>query len=257
MVVSVLLALLFSGMRPQALQTPDPDRIEDVRVNGNRRIPTDTIKFNLQTKTNDRFNMDVIRRDIKTLYAMQLFDDIRVDEDQGKTGKIITFVVKEKPLVRSIKYEGLKSITTSEVLDKLKEKKVGLSQESPFDPTRIKRAEVVIKSMLAEKGHQDATIETTTEPIPPGAVAVTFKVNEGPKIRIEKISIEGNEVFSDSKVKKAMKLIKEAGPLTAFTSKDTYYDLKLADDLTRIRILYADNGYVRANVLDPIIHDQN
>ena len=253
MVVSVLLALLFSGMRPQALQTPDPDRVEDVRVNGNRRIPTDTIKFNLQTKTNDRFSMDVIRRDIKTLYAMQLFDDIRVDEDQGKTGKIITFVVKEKPLVRSIKYEGLKSITTSEVLDKLKEKKVGLSQESPFDPTRIKRAEVVIKSMLAEKGHQDATIETTTEPIPPGAVAVTFKVNEGPKIRIEKISIEGNEVFSDSKVKKAMKLIKEAGPLTAFTSKDTYYDLKLADDLTRIRILYADNGYVRANVLDPII----
>src|SRR6266568_2471639 len=253
MVVSVLLALLFSGMRPQALQTPDPDRIEDVRVNGNRRIPTDTIKFNLQTKTNDRFNMDVIRRDIKTLYAMQLFDDIRVDEDQGKTGKIITFVVKEKPLVRSIKYEGLKSITTSEVLDKLKEKKVGLSQESPFDPTRIKRAEVVIKSMRGERGHQDATIETTTEPIPPGAVAVTFKVNEGPKIRIEKISIEGNEVFSDSKVKKAMKLIKEAGPLTAFTSKDTYYDLKLADDLTRIRILYADNGYVRANVLDPII----
>src|SRR5881296_2842882 len=253
MVVSVLLALMLSSMGPQALQTADPNRIEDVRVNGNRRIPTDTIKFNLQTKTNDRFNMDVIRRDIKTLYAMQMFDDIRVDEEQGKTGKIITFVVKEKPLVRSIKYEGLKSITTSEVLDKLKEKKVGLSQESPFDPTRIKKAEAVIKSMLAEKGHQDASIETLTEPIPPNAVGVTFKVNEGPKVRIEKINIEGNQVFSEAKVKKAMKLIKEAGALTAFTSKDTYYDLKLADDLTRIRILYAENGYVRANVLDPVI----
>ena len=253
MVVSVLLALVFSSMRPQALQTPDPNRIEDVQVRGNRRIPTDTIKFNLQTKTNDRFNMDVIRRDIKTLYAMQMFDDIRVEEEQGRTGKIIIFVVKEKPLVRSIKYEGLKSITTSEVLDKLREKKVGLSQESPFDPTRIKRAEGVIKSMLAEKGHQDATVETVTEPIPPNAVSVTFKVNEGPKIRIAKINIEGNQVFSDGKVKKAMKLIKESGPLTAFTSKDTYYDLKLADDITRIRILYAENGYVRANVLDPII----
>src|SRR5438046_10509778 len=98
--------------------------------------------------------------------------------------------------------------------------KVGLSLGSPFAPTRIKRAEVVIKSMLAEKGHQDATIETTTEPIPPGAVAVTFKVNEGPKIRIEKISIEGNEVFSDSKVKKAMKLIKEEEPWTARKSED-------------------------------------
>src|SRR2546430_244087 len=107
--------------------------------------------------------------------------------------------------------------------------------------------------MLAEKGHQDATVEATTESIPPNSIALTFKVDEGPKVRIEKINIEGNKVFSDRQVKKAMKLIKEAGPLTAFTSKDTYYDLKLADDLTRIRILYADNGYVRANVLDPVI----
>src|SRR5438046_4988860 len=120
--------------------------------------------------------MDVIRRDIKTLYAMQMFDDIRVDEEQGRTGKIIIFVVKEKALVRSIKYEGLKSITTSEVLDKLREKKVGLSQESQFDPTRIKRAEDVIKSMLAEKGHQDATDKTITETHRPGAGGRTDKV---------------------------------------------------------------------------------
>ena len=50
-----------------------------------------------------------------------------------------------------------------------------------------------------------------------------------------------------------MKLVKETNPITIFTSKDTYYDLKLADDLTRIRIFYADHGYIRANILDPIV----
>src|SRR5438876_9180321 len=50
-----------------------------------------------------------------------------------------------------------------------------------------------------------------------------------------------------------MKLIKEAGPLTVFTSTDTYFDLKLADDTTRIRMLYAEHGHVRANVLDPVV----
>src|SRR5438094_1759250 len=253
MAVTVLLSLVFTAVEPQALQTPDPNRIEEVRVTGNRRIPSDTIKYNLQTKPNDQFNPNVIRRDIKTLYALGHFDDIRVEEDQGKTGKIIVFRVREKKLIRSVKYDGLKSVTNSEVLDKLREKKASISQESPYDPTTIRKAETIIKMMLAEKGHQDATVEATTEDIPPSAIAVTFKVDEGPKIRIQKINIEGNKVFKDGEIKKAMKLIKEASPLTAFTSKDTYFDLKLADDITRIRMLYAEHGYVRANVLDPVV----
>ena len=48
---------------------------------------------------------------------MDHFDDIRVNEEEGKTGKIIIFWVKEKKTIRSIKYEGLKSITNSEILE--------------------------------------------------------------------------------------------------------------------------------------------
>jgi len=253
MFVPVLMALVLAFQGPQALQTPDPNRIEEVRVTGNRRIPQDTIKYQLQTKAGDRFNPDVVRGDVKRLYSQGYYDDIRVEEEQGKNGKIIIFWVQEKKTIRSVKYEGLNSITNSEVLDKLREKKVTISQESTYDPSKIKKAEGIIKMMLAEKGHQDATIETTTEDIPPNAVAVTFNVKEGPKVRIEKINIEGNKVFSDGEVKKAMKLIKEAGPLTVFNSKDTYFDLKLADDITRIKMLYYEHGYVRANVLDPVV----
>src|SRR5262252_8069449 len=253
MVLTVLLALFFGVVEPQTLQTFDPNRVEDVRVSNNRRVPQDTIKYQLQTKAGDRLNMDVIRADVKRLYAQGHFDDIRVEEEDGKTGKIIIFWVKEKKTIRSVKYEGLNSITNSEVLDKLREKKASISQESPYDPTKIKKAETIIKMMLAEKGHQDATIEATTEDIPPNSIALTFKVNEGPKVRIEKINFEGNKVFTDAEIKKSMKLIKEAGPMTVFNSKDTYFDLKLADDLTRIRMLYAEHGYVRANVLDPIV----
>src|SRR5215813_5638033 len=253
MVFTVLLALFFGVVEPQTLQTFDPNRVEDVRVSNNRRVPQDTIKYQLQTKAGDRLNMDVIRADVKRLYAQGHFDDIRVEEEDGKTGKIITFWVKEKKTIRSVKYEGLNSITNSEVLEKLRDKKATISQESTYDPSKIKKAETIIKMMLAEKGHQDATIEATTEDIPPNSVAVTFKVTEGPKVRIEKINIAGNKVFSDRQIKKSMKLIKETSPITVFNSKDTYFDLKLADDLTRIRMLYAEHGYVRANVLDPIV----
>src|SRR5215510_12460190 len=95
MVLSVLLALFFGVVEPQTLQTFDPNRVEDVRVSNNRRVPQDTIKYQLQTKAGDRLNPDVIRADVKRLYAQGYFDDIRVEEEDGKTGKIITFWVKE------------------------------------------------------------------------------------------------------------------------------------------------------------------
>src|SRR5213592_4867563 len=96
MAVTVLLALVFTTVEPQALQTPDPNRIEEVRVSGNRRIPTATIKYNIHTKPGKQLDEDVIRRDIKALYSSGQFDDIRVEEEAGESGQIVTFVVREK-----------------------------------------------------------------------------------------------------------------------------------------------------------------
>ena len=253
MAFTVLLALLFTSVEPQPLQSPVRNRIEEVRVSGNHRIPTETIKYNLQTKPGDAFDKNVIRRDIKALYALGHFDDIRVEQEPGKTGNIVTFIVKEKKLIRTVKYLGIKSITSSEITDKLKESKASISQESPYDPNKIRKATTVIKMMLAEKGHRDATVEAATEDITSNAIAVTFNVDEGPKIRIQKITIQGNKAFSARQIKNAMKLTQEAGPLTVFTGKDTYFNLKLADDITRIRMLYGEHGYVRVNVNDPIV----
>jgi outer membrane protein insertion porin family len=250
----IVLAIILSGIRAYALQVPEGAKIEGVEPRNNKRVPSDTIKYHIQTKAGGTLNMETIRRDVKELYATNYFDDVQVVAEDGKAGGIIVvFVVKEKPLIRSIDFTGLNSITKSDILDKLREKKLSVGQESPFDPAKLKQVEGVIRSMLAEKGHQDAKVESATEDIPPNSVKLTFKINEGPAIKIERIRIEGNKVFTERQLKHAMKLIKESNPITVFTSKDTYYDLKLADDVTRIRIFYADRGYIRANTLDPVV----
>ena len=56
--------------------------------------------------------------------------------------------------------------------------------------------------MLAEKGHQEAKVEFTPEDVPPNSVKLTFKIDEGPAIKIQKIKIEGNHVFSERQLKK-------------------------------------------------------
>src|SRR6266850_2370985 len=257
-VASVLLALVLSGLRPRAPQPPAANTIESIVISGNRRVPTETIKHYMLTKVGDTLNADVVGRDVKTLYAQGYFDDIRVNsEDTTSGGLIVTFIVKEKPLIRSIDLTGSSAITKSDILAKLKEKKISVSQESPYDPAGVKKVESVLKSMLAEKGHQEATIETVTEDVAPNGIRLTFKISEGPAIKVEKIIIQGNEVFSGKQIKRAMKLVKEISPLSVLTSKNTYYDLKLADDVTRIRMFYADHGFVRANISDPVVETRS
>src|SRR5215471_13585200 len=101
------------------------------------------------------------------LWNTGFLDDIRLEVTDGKTGKIVTFYVREKKLVRSIDYKGLSSVQTSDVLDRFKERKVPLSIESQYDPVVVKRAQVVLQNLLAEHGRQFATVHARTRNIPP------------------------------------------------------------------------------------------
>ena len=90
-----------------------------------------------------------MERDFNSLWNTGYFDDLRIEREESPKGWIVHVYVKEKPTIREIKYIGLNAVSQSDVLDKFKELKVGLSQESQFDPTRVKRAEVVLKELLA------------------------------------------------------------------------------------------------------------
>jgi outer membrane protein insertion porin family len=225
--------------------------IQDVQVRGNHRVPTDTIKYRIQTKVGDAVSPTTISRDVKELYSLGYFDDIRVEQQAGVRGPVIVFYVQERRFIREVKYEGLHSVTTSEIVQRLKDRKIDISPNSPYDPVRIRRAEAAVKQIFAERGYLNTEIEVRADDVEPGSATVTFAVDEGAKVKIQNITIDGNQAFSDRELKRVMKLIKESRPL--FPRNDTYDDLKLNDDIARIRMHYAGNGYVRANVQEPSV----
>ena len=95
---------------------------------------------------------------------------------------------RSRPSARSTT-RASNAVTQSDVLERFKKEKVGLSVESQYDPTKIKRAETVLKQLLAEHGHQFATIKTEVKTIPPASVAMTFTVKEGPTVKVGKIAL--------------------------------------------------------------------
>ena len=182
------------------------------------------------------------------------FDDIRLETEPGRTGLIVRFVLTERRVVRSIQYEGMKSITISEILDRFKERKVGLSVESQYDPNRVQRAVIVLKEYLAERGRQYAEVEPEIRQIPPSSLAITFNVTEGPKVKVGDIEVQGNNVMGDRAVIRAMKNLRPIGiPYSIFLEgifAKSYDSTKLEEDKDRIRDAYQQKGYFRATVLD-------
>src|SRR5215471_20610156 len=125
------------------------DVIVGIDVRGNRRIPQDTIKARIFTKPGDIYDAAGLERDFNSLWNTGYFEDIKFLREQTPKGWRIIVQVKEKPTIREINYVGLSSVSNSDVLDRFKQEKVGLTVESQYDPTRIKKAENSVKNLLS------------------------------------------------------------------------------------------------------------
>ncbi len=231
------------------------DLIVEVVPHGNRRIPAETIRARLFIKAGDVYDQAAIERSFNSLWNTGYFDDLRFEREQTPKGWIIHVYVKEKPTIREIKYLGLSSVSQSDVLDRFKERKVGLTQESQYDPTKVKRAEVVLKELLGEHGRQFATIRTEVRQIPPAAVSVTFVVKEGAKVKVGDIKFEGNKNLNSRYLRSSMKNLRPIGiPHSIFLESlfsKTFDASKLTEDTERVRDAYQQKGYFKALVQDP------
>jgi outer membrane protein insertion porin family len=250
--LGMVLAVLLLGVA--ASVWAQGDVISEISVVGNRRIPADTIRARIFTKPGDIYDAAALERDFNSLWNTGYFEDIKFSREQTPKGWRIIVQVKEKPTIREINYVGASSVSNSDILDRFKQDKVGLTVESQYDPTRIKKAEVSIKNLLSEHGRQFATIRTEVRPIPPAAVGITFVVKEGPKVKVGKIRFEGNKNVNSRVLRAAMRNLKPIGvPHSIFLENifaKTYDATKLEEDTERVRAEYQNRGYFKALVND-------
>ena len=142
--------------------------------------------------------------------------------------------------------------------ERFKKAKVGLNVESQFDQTRVKRAETVLKDLLSEHGHQFATINTVIKTIPPASVGITFKVKEGPTVKVGKIAFDGNNNINDRTLRYAMVNLRPIGIPHSILLENlfarTFDASKLDEDTERVRQAYRDRGYFMAETAEPQTH---
>ncbi|MDQ1524529.1 MAG: outer membrane protein insertion porin family [Pyrinomonadaceae bacterium] len=228
--------------------------VESVDIQGNRRNRDEDLLYYVTTRAGDPFNPDQVARDLKALNDLNFFNKTksRVLTLEGPRGGVeVIFEVEELPVIRDLQFTGLSSISESDVLKAFRERRIGVQKENLLDPVKINNATRVIKELLAASGHPNATVNADIEKVSESSSAVTFKIDEGDRVRVVEIEFEGNKNFKDGELRGAMKYVKEAGFITRFKSQDILDREKLEVDLRLVRNYMAGKGYLQARAGEP------
>lgn len=221
--------------------------ILSIEVEGNKRIESDAIRRTIDTRVQDIVNSERLSGDLRRIYKMGYFEDVRVVQEKLDTGVKIIFKVKEKPSVRKILFEK------NHVYDdeKLREA-IHTSTGSILNIFKIKEDVKRIEQLYKTKNYHNCETSYKVEPLKHNQADIVFQIDEGEKLKIENISFEGNQHFTDKDLKKRMK-IKQKGFFHWITSSGDLDRNELERDVIRIESYYKNNGFIDAKVSEPEI----
>jgi outer membrane protein insertion porin family len=235
-----VLILALAGTAPAFAQPQSrPIVIRDLVIEGHRRVQEAVILGRIQSRPGSAFNPTQLSEDVRGVFGLGFFDDVRTRVEDFEGGVKLTFSVVERPFVRDVEFTGNRRVSS----DTLREK-IDLKLGAVYNPVEVQRAREKLKDHYEEEGYFEVQISPETETFPDGDVKVVFAVAEGRRITIDKIVIEGNKGLSASKVKDVMQVQERQ----YFILRGTLQRQKLDEDVERIISLYNDNGFVQARV---------
>ncbi len=246
--LSELIPTSFELARQVAVRLGAGALVAQVRVQGNERIEADAILVNIETRKGDLFREDLIQKDIRSIYKMGYFESVAVDVADSDKGKIVTFVVKEKPTVVDVKIVGNKELKEKDILAAISTKPFTILQKNVVneDVNRILK-------LYHQKAYFNAEVVPDIEfPRDPRKAVVTFRIKEHNKLYVKKIEFTGNQHFSDRKLRSVMET-KQRGWFSWFSDKGVLDRDVLDTDVDRVTAFYHDHGYMDARVGTPQI----
>jgi outer membrane assembly lipoprotein YfiO len=157
-------------------------KVERIDIRGNRRIPEDSVRFYIQSKPGEFYDEAKLETDLRALYKTGFFERLELNEKDGEAGRIITFMLKEKPIVRFLEFAGNKSFTESDIRNAIKRNNINLAEDSYYDPSVTKAAEQVLKELMAQNGKPLGSVLTLIENLSPASIKVRFIFDENVKV---------------------------------------------------------------------------
>lgn len=245
--------LLITTLSPSAAaQTPAADEVEAARnqpivaieVAGNRRVSAQDVLAYLRERPGQAFSPEALAQDVRELWAAGFFDDVEVDMERGDAGVTLRFIVRERPNVKSIEFEGLEELDAEDL-----EEAIELKKDTILSQAAIARSIQKIRDMYAEKGYflAEASSEVVTQKN--NEVIVRFKVTEHAAVSVKRITLIGNDSIPSEELRAVM--FTGQSSILNFGSGGPFRQDAFERDVAVINAMYYDRGYLTVQIHTP------
>ena len=213
--------------------------ILEVNIEGNNKIDQELIKSLNLLEVGSNYTNENVSKTIKNLYQLGVFEDVNITLDEIEQGVIVDIKVKEFPIINELNFKGNNKIGTNKITESVTLKSG--SYWSPFLETETRNQ---IIDIYKEKGYHTVKIEFIPKKLENNEIDLTIKIDEGKKVRIEKITFHGNKEISSKKLLKKMK----TKPNSLFRS-GKFEEETFEEDKIKIINFYNKEGYIDAQIL--------
>ena len=234
--------LIFCCFSCSLLYAAENNRVAKVEAIGNERIDRGVVFNAAKTKEGDLYDPAKIGEDLKNIYKTGFFSDVMVDVKDTDKGKVVTFIVVERPPVSAIYIAGNKKLKTADIRDKLK-----IKSGTVLNIEKVKESVEEIRKLYAGKGYYAAKVSYEIDTKEGYKAEVRFVIEEPQRAYVRKITFTGNKHLKASQIKHAMKT-REKGWFSWVTGSGILDEENLEEDKKNIEALYHENGYVRVKV---------
>jgi outer membrane protein insertion porin family len=223
----------------------DGATIARIQVAGNRRVEADAVRAAIRSRSGDVLRADVVRDDVRAVWSLGLFDDVRADAVPQASGAVaLRFELVERPSVRKVVVSGNREIE----LDDL-QPAITIRRGGPIDRRALAATREAIGALYRSKGHILAEVDAVLAPVGDGEVDVAITIDEGSQTRVRRVSFLGNRLIGDDELRGVVavgsrglidRLTGGGGPAPSREVVD--------QDVARLLAYYHDRGYLAAAV---------
>jgi len=225
--------------------------IASIAPTGNKRIDSGAILRKITTKPGDVYDQTALRQDLKSVFSMGYFDDVAIDVNDTSSGKAVTFVVKEKPLIKTVGFSGSDAISEDDVREA-----ANIAPNTIVNPTKINNAVQRIKGLYKSKGYFNTKVAANLSYPTKDTADVQFRIQEGKKISIKGIAFEGNSAYDDGDLEDVI----QTGTwnwLSWLTESGVLKMDILQQDAGRLASFYHNHGFIEAKIGEPRVEEKD
>lgn len=219
--------------------------VQSVEFTGNKRTSSDTIKATIKTYPGQGLDLERVDADIKALYGLGQFRDIRVESTPASGGVKLTYVLDEKPVIAEIGFEGNKKIKSDELKSEVTQQTYSALNEKSVAESIEK-----IKAAYSKKGYYLADVDYRLGTTDQGESKLIFTITENQGVVIRRVSFIGNKVFKDKELRNVIRT-RQKDILSFLTGSGKYQEEMLRNDMLLLTYHYLNHGYIKAKVSPP------